>query len=474
MAKLISSLLPLFFILGMIFVVMSAFPGGLSQRTISNYQNVVERTNQAQNTQAAARAALAATMQQHAKVFAPLKAQWEQQIAEVDKHLQTYQDAAKQAQTIYQDNDPDQEEQLNTLLADMTREVNAAQTILQPLLTKSKDVENLIANSPQRMEELRTNVSAMAAENTSSLRQDMRQAMLDWPAQSKVIHPRLKELETLPSQAQQYLAQAETHYSEKDYLKLTQVAGNISEAVQQFTSLQRVMPKRLQELYVSWEVILEDLEIREGAEVRFRQKLKRITVRSTTDSETPSEDLFETTSEGWKSIDRTTYERHKNYIGMSLYRKPAGKFAHEQETLVQPPGYNYIASQEQGRNQYGYWNNSGGGSFWVWYGQYRLMSDLFWGPSYGRIGANDYRQYRRSADSGRTYYGRDARGSSRYGSNGSVTRSKYSSSKYVKTGGFRNSQYTKSGGTFRGTRYTSSSSYRSSSFGGGSRSLGGK
>ena len=198
-----------------------------------------------------------------------------------------------------------------------------------------------------------------------------------------------------------------------------------------------------------------------------------MTIQNNEDSTTAQKDIVQTKEE-WKTIDRTTYERQKNMIGMSLYRKPAGKFADEQETVAQPPGYSYMASERQGRNHYGYWSHGSSGSFWVWYGQYRFMSDMFWGPSYGRIYADDYRSYRRYDNAGRTYYGKDSNGRTRYGSNGSVTRTKYSGSKYVKTGGFRNSQYTKSGGSYRGTKYTSNSSYRSSSFGGSSRSFGGK
>ena len=61
---------------------------------------------------------------------------------------------------------------------------------------------------------------------------------------------------------------------------------------------------------------------------------------------------------------------------------------------------------------YGRWEQRGGQSFWVFYGQYALMRDLMgWG---GRtIYRNDYDDYRTSRDQRRPYYGRrsaDGRG----------------------------------------------------------------
>ena len=78
-----------------------------------------------------------------------------------------------------------------------------------------------------------------------------------------------------------------------------------------------------------------------------------------------------------------------------------------------PPGY-----QQVGNARYGQWRDEGGGrSFWVFYGQYALLSHMIGGFS-RPIYRNDWNGYRTARGRGRTYYGAGGV----YGTNGSVTR----------------------------------------------------
>ena len=54
----------------------------------------------------------------------------------------------------------------------------------------------------------------------------------------------------------------------------------------------------------------------------------------------------------------------------------------EAEQMMNNAGDFGAGSQYIGNPHYGYWNQGSGGSFWVWYGQYRLFSDLFGGNRY--------------------------------------------------------------------------------------------
>ena len=113
--------------------------------------------------------------------------------------------------------------------------------------------------------------------------------------------------------------------------------------------------------------------------------------------------------------------------------RTCGAFYDEFKKVAGPPGYSYI-----GNPQYGEWRRSGGQSFWVFYGQYALMRDLFWGRgNYGRyrVSRRGWSNYRNSMKSGRSYYG----SSKQYGTSGRHTRSTYSNSKYFKARAQRSS-----------------------------------
>jgi hypothetical protein len=172
---------------------------------------------------------------------------------------------------------------------------------------------------------------------------------------------------------------------------------------------------------------------------------------------------------------------------MTLETKAAGKFDREAERQVQPPGYAYIASPSEGKNRYGYWENRNGSSFWVFYGRYALMRDLFWGHgNSGWLNERSYRDFDNHRRSGRVYYDKSTTGGQRFGKGGTFTNSRYSGSEYVRSGGYREfrERAQRRSTRYSGSRYSSRStrsSPRSTSFGssrgrsfGGSRFGGGK
>ncbi len=173
----------------------------------------------------------------------------------------------------------------------------------------------------------------------------------------------------------------------------------------------------------------------------------------------------------WQVVPRATYDAHRDHLGMTIYSKPECVLASQAVKVASPPGYSYI-----GNPRYGSWETRNGQSFWVFYGRYALMRDLFWGRSYQPIGRSTYSTYRSSVRSGKAWYGSKRE----YGTQGSTTRTKYSSSTYYKRSaaraasrstGYSNSRYSGSGSSGSSTRsggYRSSRS-RSSSFGGGGK-----
>ena len=110
----------------------------------------------------------------------------------------------------------------------------------------------------------------------------------------------------------------------------------------------------------------------------------------------------------WIEVPESVYRKYESFLGMAL----AAKSDKGVNNTPHPAGYHYV-----GNPNYGRWDNRGGSSFWVFYGQYALMRDLMgWG---GRsIQQADYNDYRTSRDRGRPYYGRNRE----WGTQGSVTR----------------------------------------------------
>jgi len=113
-----------------------------------------------------------------------------------------------------------------------------------------------------------------------------------------------------------------------------------------------------------------------------------------------------TRATNWAPVSKKIYDLHLPLLGMTIWTKQDGK----ESSAQGPPGYEYV-----GNPRYGQWNsNSSGASFWVFYGQYRLLGDLL-----GRrpIYQNQHASYRSSMAGGRPYYGPNRE----YGTNGSVT-----------------------------------------------------
>ena len=117
---------------------------------------------------------------------------------------------------------------------------------------------------------------------------------------------------------------------------------------------------------------------------------------------------METTS--WTQVSKEMYRRYESLLGMTILSKsPEG----EVTEAAHPPGYQYV-----GNSRYGSWQRDrSGGSFWVFYGQYALMRDLF-GLGSRRVYRNDWDDYRSYRQQRRPYFGPKQE----YGTNGSHTK----------------------------------------------------
>ncbi len=152
----------------------------------------------------------------------------------------------------------------------------------------------------------------------------------------------------------------------------------------------------------------------------------------------------------WQEVSPITFDEYKGDLGMTILSKKNGVL----DKNSSPAGVdNYI-----GNSQYGQWQtNSNGSSFWSFYGRYRLMSDLFFGPrygyGYGGFSRSYYNDYNRNYRNKQSYYGANKE----FG-----TKSNRNSSWSKKSSSFKNnvnSKVSKSASSLRSRGYSSSKSY---------------
>ena len=142
-------------------------------------------------------------------------------------------------------------------------------------------------------------------------------------------------------------------------------------------------------------VILEDMNVKGNI---FKDYFHKYRIIQGEDSRTT--DLLK--------VSKNAFNQYQPYLNMTIWSKKDGIVS----DAVEPPGYNYV-----GNRDYGEWRtNSSGQSFWAFYGQYRLFSDLMGGPVYRR----DYDSYRtyRTRNKYKPYYG----SKKQYGTSGSFTK----------------------------------------------------
>lgn len=162
----------------------------------------------------------------------------------------------------------------------------------------------------------------------------------------------------------------------------------------------------------------------------------------------------------WKEVGEKEFKNYVNDMGMEIAaRDSTGKLTKN----VAPPGYNNYV----GNPRYGQWNNSGGSSFWAFYGQYAFMSSMFNMMAYParRSYYNDWRG--NYYGSGRRYYGPTDSGSGRSGGRYYGTNSQYNRNSNPSSSWSRNNSSFKNRVASRTGRSSSNRSSSSRSRGGG-------
>lgn len=163
----------------------------------------------------------------------------------------------------------------------------------------------------------------------------------------------------------------------------------------------------------NFSIILYDMDV-EGSFVKtYKHQYKVISLQD----ETPQE---ETTQ--WYEVSEQFFMINENNMGMEIAAKSDdGKVS----KTASPPGYsNYV-----GNPQYGQWNNSGGSSFWEFYGKYAMMSSLFNMMTYPAYRSH-YTDYRSNYYGRKAYYGPKTSSGHTYGTKSAFARKTNANSKW--------------------------------------------
>ena len=158
----------------------------------------------------------------------------------------------------------------------------------------------------------------------------------------------------------------------------------------------------------TFSIILHDMDVEGTFMKSYRHKYQIITEKDSVPNERYTD---------WMEVPKAFFWKNEDNMGMEIASKNSeGKVS----KMAAPPGYsNYV-----GNKRYGSWNNSGGNSFWVWYGQYAFMSNMFHMAT-RPVYRNEYSGYYGGGYYGnRPYYGPKTSSGTKYGTNSKYNRTK--------------------------------------------------
>ena len=408
----------------------------------------------------------------------PASKQWPAQLDGAQAQLQSAQRDFDQLAALEKQNHRSDADRAQKLLSDVRPLRESAVRQATSVEGEAAHWDELKRNLPAQLDAMNTAYQSISHFDFGPVSAAVLRADGDWPAKRSDLDARvtaLKQSQSAGEQAWTSSADARKFAAAKDFAHLDFGAlGTSADALRndaaQLSDASNSIVTLTGQLYNSWDKILIDMrEKGHGNSRNYEQEIRTITTKLPNASAKSGET---SSAEQWQTVTSSTYKAEQNDLGMAIAHKSAGKYDSEAETTPQPAGMAYVAPPGQS-NQYGYWDHSGGESFWVFYGQYALMRDLLFNHYYRPFPSYEYNDYHSYQQRGQTYYGRDETVGSapKYGTQGSTTQQRYSNSNYARGGGFRNSPFASKSGGYRNSPYSSpggGSGGEGQHFGGGS------
>ncbi len=391
---------------------------------------------------------------------------WDSSLSEVQSWVKANEKAFnEELQPLIKKNKSADQDKIYAKLQRFRVERGAYLTTLKTIGDRPAELKKLIQGRGERLATARQDLAKLQTLTQGAVRKKAEDAKRDWPAQATVIDVMISTLDGHVTKAKGLVDELEqmanVPLEQLDVAKLYQNFETVHTLAGRTQTEVQNIEHQLDELYISRDKILADMELTEGYEVTFKHLYKTVVVDRSNKPQI---------TEKWTSVSKQLYMSNEKNLGMVLESKPKGKFPNQKTKIATPPGFSYV-----GDSHYGEWASDEGGRYWRWHRDHQYMRTSYWGPnySYRPIYYNQWDTYRGYYSSGRPYYGSSRLGTAAvlFGTAGVVTAGAYAYSKYKRNKGYKSSKFWKSGGKYRGTRYSGSrsSGYRSSGYRSGYR-----
>ena len=392
----------------------------------------------------------------------PASSQWPDQLSSALGDLNFAARDMDELARLAKQNHRSDRQKVETLLAQERSLRTSALAKASSLQKEAAHWVDLKRHLPETLQQMDQDHGAIESFNLAALSAGIQKAETDWPDKRADLDARLASLGDSMAQSEQaWRATADARRAAAAGDLAHADIGAVVSAADQIHTTATALPTQADtlrslsaQLYVAWDKILADMEVRHH--LMSREYAQEIRTVRTEFADAAAKSGQTTSDDKWVVVPKATYEAMQNDLGMAIEHKSPGKYDTEAERVAQPAGFAYMAPPSVGSNQYGYWDHRDGRDFWVFYGQYALMRDLLFNHDYRPLDRYEWEGYRTYQSRGQTYYGGD-REAPRYGTAGSATQSRYSGSTFAKGGGFKDSKYASKGGSFSSSKYASPS-----------------
>ena len=347
-------------------------PGGLRARIDSERAAL----GTAQKQVSVAQNAVARDVEARTDLFksVPESSQWPGRFSQAAATLQSAEAPMRDLTQLERDGHYQDRARAESLLATVRRLRNTAESQAAKTQAEASGFIERAGHLPGEAQQMERDYHSIQAFDLAPLKAAVARAQSDWPEKKTDLEARLSSVTGLASQADgvwQSTAKARAEVAAGPPAGFD--TGAFLSAADQLKAAADSLPRKAAELealtgqlYDGWDKILVDMQTRgSGSSRDYQQKIRTVRTRL---PNAAAKNGTTTADEQWASVSQATFNAMRSNLGMAIEHKSAGKYDFEAEHVAEPAGFAYMAPPSQGSNQYGYWENRGGQSFWVWYG----------------------------------------------------------------------------------------------------------
>lgn len=431
-------------------LLLTACAGGLApslkQQIAAEAERLGDSRQQVQSAQAAVNRDLAGDPQLFEN--AAVSGEWNARLRSASEQLEEAAKADRSLEELARLNRADSSPRIERLLREEQRLRTSALAQSRAAQTEADKWVAFKAELPTRLEALQHEFGAIHDRSLTPVSDLIARTEADWPAKKAFLETRLHALDSVPADAEQKWKASESArkhaangaLTSADLTTLIQTDEGLNQDQNRLDRESENLREFSAQLYDSWDKILIDLDASTYENDRlFRERIKTIRTHLV---DPASKQRTTSSSEKWVTVSEPAFRQVEGDLGMAIAHKDAGLFDFEAQTTPEPAGFAYIATEQQGSNQYGYWAHDSGTSVWHWLPEYLILRELLWNHDYRPVVLGEYRGYQVARDAGRTFYGKTSPSApAKYGTGGTLTAEHYAGSKYVQSGGFKGSAY---------------------------------